>query len=210
MSEVVIDEARLRDEIEKALKERLEEMGLLDEWVVVADAPYAAYVEFGTRPADHTKRGPMGVKNPKITLTREKFRDWAAARGYSEAYADKVYSMVMEHGAMPNPFMRPALYRTLDILDVEAEWDTFPPTVEDVAKRIAENAKRYVEDYSSAVNEAGEPREGTLAESIRAMPASECTIEGTKDPSYTDKNLWKKENMNMGIEGRQARRPRYR
>lgn len=209
MSEVTIDEAALRERIEAVLKEKMKEMGLLGEnWVVVADAPYAAYVEFGTRPADPKNKGPMSTKNPKITEVRQRFREWAVSKGRTEAWGDLVYKKVMEEGASPNPYMRPALYRTLDSLYIEDEWDQYPPSLEDVANRIAETAKHYVMVYDMGLSGSDEVKKGGLAESIRAMPASECTVEGTQDPAYNDKRLWSKERMNEGILGKTARLPR--
>jgi hypothetical protein len=59
--------------------------------VVVAAAPYAAYVELGTRPHPIDAHGPWSLWNPR---TGERFGPH-----------------VHHPGATPRPFLRPALYQ---------------------------------------------------------------------------------------------------
>ena len=179
--------------------------GALEPWVVIADTPYAAYVEFGTEPASKDSRGPPGKNG--LTRTQERFREWAKRNGRDEKFADRVYHNIMENGAYPNPYMRPALYGTLDVLEIPSEWDYKTPTPKLIAERVAEQAKRYVEDYNGSEGPSGEG-EG-LAESIRAMPLRECLIDSESD-NRDYEELWSSDRRNDGIRGRTARNPRYR
>lgn len=114
------------DQLSEALKNTLTEDAFRPAKVVVG-APYAEAVEFGTGPAR------SDISSPKIMYTFDraegnryttdateafiKIYEWATrhCKGNDPySFARAVYKNIMEHGAPPHPFIRPALHEVED------------------------------------------------------------------------------------------------
>lgn len=183
------------------------EKGDMDDWAVTVGSPYAGYLEFGTSPAEKKPRGstPRGTRDNRISAVQESFREWAKAKGKDPAFGDYVYRKVMREGMLPNPYLRPALYRVTEHLNDSSFWQGRPATVRTIAERIADEAERIVRDYSMG---AGMEPYGHLADTIEAMRADAVPPSASSTDHGVTPDLWTDKRMNDGVHGKTARNPR--
>jgi HK97 gp10 family phage protein len=85
---------------------------------IVADAPYAAYMEFGTGTKvvvpDELKSVASqfkGKKTGNFKTALEDIKEWCRSKGISESVAYPILAKIMRVGITPKPFMYPALLR---------------------------------------------------------------------------------------------------
>lgn len=113
-----------REALEKAVTEAVNEM--FEEKTVVIQCPYAEAVEYGTTPSKGEQNNQMATDEEtgeRISLTKLKFREWIGLKdgihGKERAKkGDAIYKHVMEEGAKPHPYIRPAI-RDLEMTDFD-------------------------------------------------------------------------------------------
>lgn len=192
--------------IEGMEKQEGAQEGDMEPWVVIVDSPYAGYLEFGSAPARSKPKGttPRGKEDRSITAVNEAFRRWAESKGKDAAYGDRIYRKVMREGMLPNPYLRPAMYHVMHILEKNGEWNG-PVTLHAIADRIAEEAEDIVRDFSMG---AGMEPYGHLADAISVVRSDEVPSIGQADGSQVTPDLWTESRRNDGILGKTARNPR--
>jgi HK97 gp10 family phage protein len=84
-------------------------------WEVIANTPYAGFVEFGTRskvqvPAEMQEVANAIKSNPKGSFEDglRSIQDWCRAKGIDERAAYPIFISILEEGIEPRPFMFPA------------------------------------------------------------------------------------------------------
>lgn len=182
---------------EALVKDMLNGYESLEPACVVADCPYAAYVEFGTAPAAPTERKAKPTKfqlaiqqwvRTKLGITSEPefSRTWRA-----------VYYNIVRNGLLPTPYFRPAMHDTMD--QVDRYWLDKGHTLKDIAEGIVVRAQRNLErngsDYTGRLSEsirvdedmvfaniAGRPDEGTVKDWI--WDSDELGYDGVKRPDF--------------------------
>lgn len=166
----------------------------LEPWAVTVDAPYAAYVEFGTGPARPKEKG---TGDPEVL---KRFMAWADAKGWGAKAGWLMYKRAMQFGILPNPYLRPAMYSVIEDL-TRGVWRG-PATPKEVAEEIAARAVRIVLDDHMG---AGDLDEGVhLAELITAdLDSNTPSIQ--LHSSVTADILWSESGQLTGVQGKHAR-----
>ena len=138
---MTVEVATSKDEFVKRLEEILSSE--VEDYGIVINCPYVEYIEYGSTPAtsneskmpkvdDQKDIDPKTHKPRQVTIARLNIRDWAARKyGLNDEerikQGDQFYKYIMDHGAAPHPFIRPAYHdmeniKTADLLQmVEAE-----------------------------------------------------------------------------------------
>lgn len=156
------DEMALED-----LEDSLKRDPLLQPARAVSDAPYSAYVEFGTKPAQsHSDRN-----------VKEELRRWAKEKlNATDAKADWiagfVYWKILHTGMLPMPFFRPAIIDTM--MEVREDWLDKGNSLRDIAEAIIWRARNNLERNDQNWT-------GTLHDGL--------TIEDSKGPIQIDENM---------------------
>lgn len=176
-----------------ASQEGLEE-GDLDPWAVSIDAPYAAYLEFGTGPT--TKTGSRHRQTD--TEAKRRFKAWAAAKGFGVAFGERIYHRIMERGLDPHPYLRPAMYSVIDDLE-RGEWDG-PYTPRAVADEIAERVRLIV--LNNNLIGAGDPETGVHLLDTISSDRADRTPNVPLHPSVSEEGLWTRAGQRTGVMGK--------
>lgn len=141
---------------------------------VVVDCPYAEAVEFGTTPSKSSSSDKNIVVDPetgdRISEVRLKFRNWIGEKegltGKERVRkGDSIYHHVMEKGAAPHPYIRPAME---DLLHADPNDITGITGIDDIAEAsnvfLAMKMMMYLGKNESIAT-------GALKKSIKVIPA---------------------------------------
>lgn len=161
-----------KEALAKAVQEQFNE--IFKKKTVVVDCPYAEAVEFGTTPSRASASNKNVVEDPetgdRISEVKLKFRNWIGEKegltGKERARkGDAIYHHVMEKGAAPHPYMRPAIE---DLLHTDPNDITMITGIDDVAEAcvtyLAMKMMMYLEKNESVAT-------GALKKSIKVVPA---------------------------------------
>lgn len=166
----------------------------MEPWAVVADAPYATYLEFGTMPTTKER----GQNQGGVSEVMMRFIAWARAKGLSDREGRAMYEYAMKKGILPNPFLRPAMYTVID--DIEGGLWRGPVTPMAVADEIAACARRIVLDDHMG---SGDLTDGTyLYDLIRSEPAKDSII--PLHPNADHDFFWTRGGQWSGVGGKTA------
>lgn len=140
----------------------------------VIDCPYAEAVEFGTTPSRANTSDTNVVTDQetgdKISEVKLRFREWIGLKeglhGKERAKkGDAIYHHVMENGAAPHPYIRPAIQ---DMLAMDVDDILMITGIEDVAEActtfLAMKMIMYLEKNESIAT-------GSLKKSIKIVPS---------------------------------------
>lgn len=173
----------------------------MDPWAVVVDAPYAAYLEFGTMPTSKSR----GRNTDGRSEVMDRFVAWALAKGASAQAGRAMYEYAMRKGILPNPYLRPAMYSVIE--DLEAGVWKGAVTPRSVSEEIAERAKCIVIDDHMGAGDVVEGRH--LHDSIRAELSNRSDI--PLHPNADVAFFWTESGQWSGVGGKTARiKPRTR
>lgn len=200
--------------LEETLKDCLRDMDQFKPAHVWSDDPVAVFLEFGTRPstASPGSAKPSGKFTPRshkpISEVRQQFRDWAKRRCAdkarsmgmtADAYGDMVYRDIMEHGLRAVPFIRPALYDTLDKLP--EDWAPEGVSLVDIARQMEERMKQNL-----IIQDAVDTEE--LYYSIFSGPLE---FDGAEDDTYDiPEELWRSRTDDIHPDGKRPSRSRLK
>ena len=173
----------VQDEFARIFKEKM----------VIVDCPYAEAVEFGTTPSKADRSGKTMVDDPetgeRISEVKLKFRNWIGEKeGLTgkerKRKGDAIYHHVMENGAAPHPYIRPAIE---DLLHSSPEDITMITGIEDIGDActayLATKMKMYLEKNESIAT-------GALKDSIKIVPS--ILAESVRDVDIReDRYNWK-------------------
>lgn len=161
-----------KEALAKAVQEEFS--AIFKKKTVVVDCPYAEAVEFGTTPSKANRTDSNIVTDEetgdKVTEAKLKFREWIGLKeglhGKERAKkGDAIYHHVMEKGAAPHPYMRPAIE---DMLRMDVDDIVVITGIEDVAEActtyLAMKMMMYLERNESIAT-------GALKKSIKIVPA---------------------------------------
>lgn len=190
--EVDLDK-EVQEIVDKLAEDFLKELDMTPVYIHV-DVPYAGFVEFGTGPArvgagggDYTYKD--GVR---MTKARKNIMEWVERKGRErvnqsgkslEQAGKDLYAHIMTHGIDPHPFLRPALYNTMDSLP--PTWLAEGHDMHDLAQEIVDSMKRILEE--DRINDTRE-----LSDSIRIE--TELRTTGT---GFIPDDLWMSKNRGV-------------
>lgn len=161
-----------KEDLEKQLQEWFNQV--FREKTVIIDCPYAAAVEYGTTPAKADPLSKDLAVDPEngqtISKVKLRFRNWIAAKegltGKERTRrGDAIYHHVMEKGAAPHPYIRPAvedMFRTVpeDAIGLTSEEDVATAYAYFLVSRM----KYYLNKNRSEATHA-------LSDSIKVLPS---------------------------------------
>lgn len=198
MSEELPFDIIMTDEAKEDLERQLQEWfnQVFKEKTVIIDCPYALAVEYGTTPSKANPLSKEIVIDPEtgqeVSRTKLKFRDWVerkeGATGKERVRkGDAIYHHVMEKGAAPHPYIRPAMedmFRTYpeDAVGLTSEEDV----VTAYAYFLADRMRFYLKkNKSEATN--------MLSKSIKVVPSlvAENALTLKEVDLHDDKYHWK-------------------
>ena len=161
-----------KEMLARAVQERFDE--IFEKKTVVIDCPYAEAVEFGTTPSKASASEKNMVTDPetgdRISEVRLKFRDWIGEKegltGKERVRkGDAIYRHVMEKGAAPHPYIRPAIE---DLMHTEPDDIMMITGIDDIAEAcavyLAMRLMMHLERNESIAT-------GALKKSIKVIPA---------------------------------------
>ena len=146
---------------------------------VVIDCPYALAVEYGTTPSKKKGQGYTKLKrDPQtgkdISEVKLKIRDWIAEKeGLSGKErvkkGDAIYHELMEEGAAPHPYIRPAVQDALhtspeDVVNRTSEKNLAMAYPMYIADRMAYYLKQNKSDVSHALKDSISVQSTALAD----------------------------------------------
>lgn len=149
--------------LSETIKQLVEYNPQYESEVIIADAPYAAYVEYGTGPV---KNGYRKMSDPDSMYSQ--IRDWAEKKlGLKGKALDRaaysIYIDIAKNGLAPHPFLRSAIYTVFD--EFKRGGLGHFTSMDELADAIVDRAKRFLSEY-------GKDCTGALAGSIRHEPLS--------------------------------------
>lgn len=165
---------------------------------VVADCPYAQYVEFGTEPARKGSHSEPPFKEEIEEWVRVKLR--ISDEKEAKRVARAIYWRIIKEGLLPTPYFRPAINDTMS--EVREDWLDMGHSFDDIAEGIVFRARQYLDvndqNYTGQLKDSIEIEEtftgsfgpaevGEIEDYI--WNSSELGYDGIKRPDY---RRWKR------------------
>lgn len=169
------------DAIKDAIEELLSETGDFAPRSIIISAPYAKYVEFGSNPAKGSKASNSEVWKELDKWLRDKMGIIDDKERRRALWP--VYRKIMEEGIPPQPFIRPAIHKTL--ATIGDDWFANGGTMQELAEIIVRVMKNNLELNRTNYT-------GKLRDSIYIVTGA---VEGDSDLENIPADVWAKDDV---------------